>query len=132
MNLYRPFRNSEVEADLRVQLTADEMCEDVSLAGCEPMVKPAHGVVLCSDRAGLDVAGDSTRHRIEQHCSLDRFRQKIDSAAFHRANALGDIAMAGQKHDRQWVLHRHQQFLHIETALSREVEIEHDAAGIGR
>src|SRR5688572_17727962 len=132
MNLDRALRDAEVVADLLVQLTADQMSENLTLARREPLVAIASRVLPRSRGTVLRVSCDRTRHGLEKHWSIHWLREEIDRPRLHRPNPLGYVAVSGQEHDGQRILRHRQSFLEIQAARPGQLDIEHEAAGFCR
>jgi hypothetical protein len=104
MDLGRPLGDPEIEADLLVQLAADQVSEDLALARRQQVVACAHLGLARAYGAAFHVARDGACDGIKKHRNIDWLRQEVNGSRLHRAYALRNVGMAGQEHDRQRIL----------------------------
>src|SRR5438132_8969859 len=95
------FSNAQVTGNLFIQLAGDDMFEHFALARCE-------GVETRADfgKPGLFSTGDSISfdgcaNGREEIFLLHWFREEIERAMFHRLHTLRNVALTGEKNNRQ-------------------------------
>ena len=121
------FRRTQLRRDLFVEPSDDDAREHIALerswwrSGAQRFAV----VVPLTPRY---VALDRVRNRPEQYVALDRFRQEIDGAGLHGAHAGWNIAVPGEKDDRQMIVAFAESFLQFQAARSGHPDIENDAS----
>src|SRR5205085_9979868 len=72
-----------------------------------------------------------TLDALKEFCGLERFRQKIDCAGFHRLGAHSDISMPSDKNELLIATTLNQSFLKLNAVQTWHSHIDHHAAGPG-
>src|SRR5262245_42494327 len=94
MNLDRPLGNAQIEANLLVELSADQMREHLALAGREPIEPILNAAAPRADGALLAIARDGPGDGVDESPGFDRLGQEIDRARLHGANRFRNVTMA--------------------------------------
>ena len=118
MDFRRLLGNPEIEPDLLVQLTADQVREHLPLARAERGVPGVQLAQPASSPAILRIAIERSRHGVEQLRTVSGLHQKIDGAALHRLDGVGNIALSAQENHRQGLLDLRERALNLEAALN--------------
>src|SRR4029450_11905648 len=104
MDLDRVLARAEIERNLFVQLSADHMGKDFTLAGCQALVAGAGLAPALPHGTICRIPSQRPSHRLEQHRRFDWFREEVDGASLHRVRSLGNVAMSSQEDDGHRVL----------------------------
>ena len=115
--------------DLLVELSADQMQEDLALARGQPLVPAAERLLTGARGPGRGVLSQRAADRREQDVAVDRFREEVHRPALDSAHAVRYHAVPRHEDNRKRHAARRQCRLQLETALVGQTDVEDDAAG---
>src|SRR5215471_15788811 len=101
MLLHGLLSGSELSGHLFVQQARGNKSEDFALSWRQSFVLDSQFTNLSRRISQLDSTLDRTRDCLQQLIPLDRFFEKVNGARFHRAHAGQDVAIPGDKYDRE-------------------------------
>src|SRR5690348_2099726 len=100
MHLDRFLGRSESRRDLLVDLPGDELTEHLALAWRQGGNALHDAMPYNPRRAFRSIDHQRFLHGRKQLPSIYGLGEKVDRTLSHRSNALGDVALATQEHDR--------------------------------
>ena len=127
MHFDRVLADAQGVGNLLVQLAGDDMRHHLAFAWGEAGITLAEQSRFPDEFALFDGALQRDPHGPEEIDVLDGFGEKIQGAGLDRPHAHGDIAVPGEKHDRQQDTALREALLQFQAVEFRHRDIEHHA-----
>src|SRR6516162_602614 len=129
MHFYGDFADADVVGDLLVDATSHHQGHYLALAwGKSLEAGPQRGdhLFVLQPRA---ISREAQLDRVQQVLIAERLRQKFDRSSLYCLDGHRDVAVSRDEDDRNVNVRRRELSLKIETASSRQPDIEHQARG---
>src|SRR5262249_29948801 len=132
MHLHGRFRDADIVGDLLIQATGCDADHDLTLAGAEAGEALSECPQSLITLQTSTITSEASLDSIKQVLITERRREKLYGTALHRLHAHRYVGVRCHKDDRDLPLRRDQLPLKLETALSRQSHVEHEAGGTFR
>src|SRR5437868_1992123 len=129
MDLYSDLADADRVRDLLVEATGHHQGHHLTLAGGEGLeARPQRGYCLFVLQPPA-ISREAQLNRVQQVLIAEWLGQKLDRSSLYRLNRHRDVAVSGNKDDRNMNVRGRQLSLKIETASAGQSDIEHEAGG---
>src|SRR5438874_7524660 len=122
------FSNAQVTGNLFIQLAGDDMFEHFPLARCEGVETRADfgkpGLFSTGDSISFDGCANGRKEIFLLHW----FREEIERAMFHRLHTLRNVAVTGEKNNRQRTAFLSERCLKLKAVDVGHGEIKHETS----
>lgn len=118
MDLHGSFRDAQIASDLLIQPSGSDLSQNYALTGRQHIESRTARAHCCLILPALTVSGETDIYCVQKILFPERLCKKLDGAGLHRPYAHRDVAMAGNKDDRERAARRGQLTLKIQPALT--------------
>jgi hypothetical protein len=129
MHLHRGFGDADIAGDLFAETTAHDLDHDLALSGAQRIETIPQGVQSLFILAPSAITREAELDGVEKLLIPEGLGQELDGAPLHRLHGHGDVAVARDEDDREFLVRRGELALEIQAALPRQSHVEDQAGG---
>jgi len=129
MDLYRVFGSSKFSRSLFIEHAGDDHGDDFVLSWRERFEALSQGCNFAFSLASRAISVQCDLNRIQQVLVAERLGKELDGSSLHRPHGHRDVTVGANKDNRDIVLSLSQFALKVESAYSRQPNVEDKATG---